>query len=379
VFQSLFFDQIKSGFQIQHYIMKRNSYKKAFLLCSSKYSLYHTLESILLEFCDEVIGMNVLKHVRNIEISINTQMFRMPYSIRNKWTSYYQNKINAALMKEFRLQSPELVFIYNNEMLLPSSVAEIRKSAEVIFFLGDSPYYTPTNDYFLTLLNMGDMVLVPDSFWMQQMRALGIKNTFLFIPGIDENSYHQHPPQELTQALPETDILYCGMSYLNSWGYKKAMLMSKFTDFNLEIYGNRAWKRWFQFFPKLSSVFHESGFIQTPLLNAMFNKTKLMPVDGNPAILNGFHLRTFEALGAGVLPLIEQRKDVEDEIFTNIDIQLPIIRSYDDATQLAEKFLSDETLRVSTVGIMKKMVLNKYSTERNAERILEFLDNSKGK
>jgi glycosyltransferase involved in cell wall biosynthesis len=262
-------------------------------------------------------------------------------------------------------------------MLLPATLAEMEKSATIVFFLGDSPYYTPTNDYFLTLLNMADIVLVPDSFWKEQLRTIGIKNTFLFLPGIDETSYYQSSSKDLSQTINEKDIIYCGMSYYNSWGYKKALLMSKFTDFNLDIYGNRAWHRWFQFFPELSSVFHESGFIPTPHLNALFNKTKLMPVDGNPAILNGIHLRTFEALGAGVLPLIEYRKDVEEEIFTNIDIQLPIIRSYNDATALAERFLSDEKLRSETVNVMKHVILTKYSTERNAERILEFLSHSK--
>ena len=354
-----------------------NTYKKAFFLCPEKYSLQRIIKLILQEFCDEVIGINVMNYVKSYEIRMNTQMFRLPYSLRSKWTSRYQNKINSIFLNEFRSQSPDLVFIYNNEMLLPATVAEMKKTARVVFFLGDSPYYTPTNDFFLTLLNMADMVLVPDSFWMEQMKTIGIENTFMFIPGIDESSYHLQPSEELTRTVSETDILYCGMSYNNSWGYKKALLMSKFTDFKLEIYGNRAWHRWFPFFPELPPFFHESGFIPTAQLNAMFNKTKLMPVDGNPAVLNGIHLRTFEALGAGVLPLIENRKDVEEEIFAGIDIQLPVIRSYNEANSLAKQYLSDEQLRSGTVNVMKHFITTKYSKERNAERILDFLNHKK--
>jgi hypothetical protein len=350
-----------------------NSFKKAFFLCPEKYSLFNTIKLILSKFCDKVVCFNVLNNVNNFEISVNTQMYRLPYTIRNKWTLYYQKKINEGLLNHFNLHSPDLVFVYNNEMLLPVTVEKMKKSAKIIFFLGDSPYYTPTNDYFLALLNLANLVLVPDSFWMNQMRTIGIENTYLFIPGIDEVSYNRHPSVELTKSLPELDILYCGMSYLNSWGYKKALLMSKFTSFKLEILGNIAWKRWFQFFPELSSFFHESDFIATSQLNAIFNKIKLMPVDGNPAILNGLHLRTFEALGAGVLPLIEYRKDVEDEIFSGTDVELPLIRSYNSARFLADEFLSNEKLRIETVNAMRDLVLSKYSTERNAERILEFL------
>ena len=94
----------------------------------------------------------------------------------------------------------------------------------------------------------------------------------------------------------ETEILYVGSSYLNSWGYKKALLMSRFTGFNFRIYGNSAWKRWFSFFPELEWVYNESGFIPQAKINRMFNMTKLIPVDGNPGILNGVHLRVSEAL-----------------------------------------------------------------------------------
>ena len=152
--------------------------------------------------------------------------------------------------------------------------------------------------------------------------------------------------------------------------------MSQFTGYNLEIYGDKHWKKWFPFFPELKKVFFESGYIPTPLLNAMFNKTKLMPVDGNPAILNGFHIRMFEALSAGVLPLVEYRKDVEESVFPELDIELPIIRSYKKAAELAERYLSDESLRLSVVSIMREHILSKYSSIHNAERLMELLRNS---
>lgn len=347
--------------------------KKAFLLCPPKYSLNNIFKLILSNICDEVININVREYVSNTDTKVNTQIFRFPYSIREKWQSYYQKKINDSLLVEFKKHHPEIIFVYNNEMLLPATLMHFKKTAKVIFFLGDSPFFTPTNNYFLTLLNMGDLVLAPDSFWVSHMKMVGIKDAYLFVPGIDSSSYNQDPPPELLSNVNNTDVIYCGMSYIDSWGYKKALLMDKFTGFDLEIYGNKHWRRWFGFFPKLEPAFHEKGFIPTPLLNAMFNKAKLMPVDGNPGILHGMHIRLFESMGSGVLPLIEFRKDITDTIFKGLDIEIPIMYSYKDAIPLAEKYLSDEKLRQNTVFAMKKHILEKFNAEKNAKRLLEFI------
>jgi hypothetical protein len=350
------------------------SYKKALLLCPPKYSLKNVLNSILEKICGEVTCVNVMDYVQKFEISVNTQIFRLPDSVRSKWINYYQRKINTRFLQEFRHEEPDLVFVYNNEMLLPSTIQKMKKTATIVFFLADTPFFTPTNNYFLTLLTMGDLVLVPDSFWVQQMRTVGIRNSFYFIPGIDDSSYNDHPDHELLEKVQQREVLYCGMSYVNSWGFKKALFMSKFTQFDLVIYGDKHWKKWFHFFPDLEAVYHESGFIPTALLNAMFNKTKLMPVDGNPAILNGFHLRMFEALSAGVLPLIEYRKDIEERIFNGLDLKIPVIRTYDKSAEVAEQYLNDESLRLSTVSAMKDHILSNYNAEKNADRLLELLN-----
>jgi hypothetical protein len=358
--------------------MIRKTYKKAILLCPPKYSINNVFKNILALISDEVVSINIRNYVKRYEININTQIFRFPDSIRSKWISYYQQKINEQLLLDFRRHEPDLIFVYNNEMLLPSTVEKLKKTAKVIFFLGDSPFYTPSNNYFLTLLTMGNLVLAPDTFWIQHMKTVGIKNSFFFVPGIDDYSYHQDPEEEYIKKVKETEIIYCGMSYVNSWGYKKALLMSKFLDYKFEIYGDKHWKTWFNFFPELQNHFHESAFIPTHLLNAMYNKAKLMPVDGNPGILNGIHIRMFEALNAGVLPLIEYRKDVEEIIFSGLNIELPIIRNYAMASALAKQYLTNESLRSMTASAMKNHVLNKYSSDNNANRILEFLSKVEG-
>ena len=55
--------------------------------------------------------------------------------------------------------------------------------------MGDSPFYTPQNNYYLACLSYADLILSPDSFWSQQLCTIGLNNTMYFMPGPDGKSY----------------------------------------------------------------------------------------------------------------------------------------------------------------------------------------------
>ena len=198
---------------------------------------------------------------------------------------------------------------------------------------------------------------------------MGLRKTLHLFPGPDTKSYFRAENSVEESGTEVTDILYVGSCYLNSWGYKKAYLMSRFTGFNFRIYGNSAWKRWFSFFPELESVYKESGYISTETLNHMFNLTRLLPVDANPVILAGDHIIMVEALAAGALPLIEYRIDVENILFKDIGHELPLIRDYSKAGDIASYWLSDEKGRREMADSMFDFLSEKYSASMNAARI----------
>ena len=83
---------------------------------------------MLSRICDEVITLNYRDYVSKSEEKINTQIFRFPYSIKEKWQSYYQNRINNSFLIEFKKHNPEMVFVYNNEMLLPATLLHFKKT-----------------------------------------------------------------------------------------------------------------------------------------------------------------------------------------------------------------------------------------------------------
>lgn len=341
---------------------------KVFLLVPSRYGFFHSFKDTFTHLGAEVIPMDYFKVIKGWESNVNTQIFRFPDKIRRRWEAYYFKKINEYYISEYNRLKPDVVFIYNNEMLLPETLEYFKKNSKIGFFLGDSPFYTPTNRHYLSLLFYADAIYTTDSFWIHQFSKMGMKNLNLMYPSIP---LHQHHIVELTpeqRQEMQTEVLYIGMSYTDSWGYKKARFLSQFTDFDLKIHGNDDWKRWFRYFPDLEKRFIErTAYISIEKMNLMYNATKIIPIDGNPGLLHAVHWRLMEVLGSGTLPLMEWQNSLT-EIFPE-GADLPAVKSYDEIKEMTRFYLNNEQARMEKATWMRNHVLEKYSTENNAKLI----------
>jgi spore maturation protein CgeB len=338
---------------------------KVLLLVPKRYGFFHSFRETFAHLGAEVFPVDYYQAIKPWENSINTQIFRFPDRVRKKWESHYFEKINRHYLAEFERVKPDLVFVYNNEMLLPDTVQHFKKTAKLAFFLGDSPFYTPTNRYYLSLLFYADAIYTTDTFWIYQLKKMGMKNLHHLYPSIPS---HQHFEKTLTPELKtelQADVLYIGMCYTDSWGYKKARFLNHFTGFDLQIHGNDDWKRWFRFFPDLEPHFRErQGYISVERMNDMYNASKIIPIDGNPGLLNALHWRLLEVLGSGALPLLEWQHDLA-EIFP-AGSELPAVQSYDEIREMTRWYLDNDSKRVEKVRWMKDTLNQKFSIENNA-------------
>lgn len=333
--------------------------------------MFDSFTEILQVFSKEVFPFDVRSKITSSQMRVESQMFRFPNKIRVKWEKHFLTKVNQSLLNEFNAVKPDAVFIYNSEYLLPETCEIMKKSAKLVFLMGDSPFYTPVNNYYLTLLKYADLILASDSFWLEQLNTLGIHKTCFFVPPIETRSYFKIDKRNIGPEISETEMLYVGMCYVNSWGYKKALLMNNLAKHDIKIYGGSAWIRWFKYFPELESKFTLSNYIETTKLNKMFNKTKVIPVDGNPAIINGMHVRAIEVMGSGALPLIEYRKDVEEIIFKGFGKELPLIRDYSKAADVAGYYLKNDSEREDLALKMKDFFNAKYTIKSCADLIVD--------
>lgn len=300
---------------------------------------------------------------------INTQMFRLPQNYRNKWDKKYLGNINHSFLNYFSDVSPDFVLIYNDQYLLAETVRIMQLKCKVSVYLGDNPFYIFTRPFFLGLIREVDAVFAPDTFWISQLKILGLNNVYHLIPGYDPSINY---PLELTTSqmkANKSEILFIGNSYTTSWGYKRALFLNQFAGFDLKLYGNRTWYRWFRFFPQLQEKF---TLLKSPLsfetVNLLSNCTSIYPVDANPGLLHGVHLRIFDCIGSGTLPLIEYRKDL-DEVFPGI--ALPLIHNYNQAGELASHFLKNETERRNLIRQLQEYTGNHFKPVFAAEKIID--------
>ncbi|TNE54867.1 MAG: hypothetical protein EP344_13965 [Bacteroidetes bacterium] len=295
----------------------------------------------------------------------------LPRKIRNLWEEPYIRKTNAEYLRIFREYKPDLVFIYNNQLVAPDLLAEIGKTARIAFMLGDNPLYTPTSIYNLHILFNADYVISPDTMWRDQLTQLGVKQVVFDCFGFNSAVYH---PMEVSDADREkyrSDLIYVGSASKTNWGYKRILFLNVFKDFDLRAYiSGSGMERWYTFFPEVEARIIPHDRFDAGFNNLVYNCSKIAPVEQVPSLFNGIHVRVFDILGAGILPLCEYSTDLT-EVFSGIDI--PLIKNYPEGVEMARFWLDNEAKRLECVRQMRERVEAQYQPVMVIRRMLDRL------
>ncbi|MBK6931691.1 MAG: glycosyltransferase [Saprospirales bacterium] len=291
----------------------------------------------------------------------------LPRKIRNLWEAPYIKKANAEYRRVFDAFKPDLVFIYNNQLVLPELLENFRKSARIAFMLGDNPLYTPTSIYNLHILFQADYVISPDTLWRDQLTRLGVRNVVFDCFGFNSDVYYPMEVPEQDRKTYHSDFIYVGSASKTNWGYKRVLFLNIFKDLDLKAYiSGSGLERWYDFFPGVRSKIIPHDRFDAGFNNLVYNCSKIAPVEQVPSLFNGIHVRVFDILGAGILPLCEYSADLA-EVFSGIDI--PLIKNYAEGVEMARFWLDNEQRRVACVQAMRARVLQRYTPEMVIERM----------
>ncbi|MCB9317015.1 MAG: glycosyltransferase [Lewinellaceae bacterium] len=295
----------------------------------------------------------------------------LPKKIRNIWEEPYVRKTNAEYLKIFQAFQPDLVFIYNNQLVLPDLLEQFRKTARIAFMLGDNPLYTPTSIYNLHILFQADYVISPDTMWRDQLARLGIKNVIFDCFGFNSATYFPMEVSAAERQQFQSDLIYVGSASKTNWGYKRMLFLSLFKELDLKAYiSGGGMERWNSFFPGLEKRIIPHDRFDAGFNNLVYNCSKIAPVEQVPSLFNGIHVRVFDILGAGILPLCEYSADLE-MVFAGID--LPQIKNYPEGSEMARFWLDNEDKRTALVQQLRERVLERYTPAMVIRRMTEHL------
>ncbi len=295
----------------------------------------------------------------------------LPRKIRNTWEEPYVKKANARYLELFREFKPDLVFIYNNQLVLPELLEEFRKTARIAFMLGDNPLYTPTSIYNLHILFYADYVISPDSMWRDQLLQLGVKNVVFDCFGFNSAVYYPMEVAEAERKQYQSDLIYVGSASKTNWGYKRILFLSLFKNLDLKAYiSGSGMERWHAFFPGVDSKIIPHDRFDAGFNNLVYNSSKIAPVELVPSLFKGIHVRVFDILGAGILPLCEYSSD----LYTVFEgMELPVIKNYPEAEEMARFWLDNEDKRRECVQAMRQRVLERYTPQMVIQRMSDHL------
>lgn len=332
---------------------------KVLLLIPKRYTLTEMLMENFKKIGWDVVILDdseILPHLFGV---LYNKTVGFPKILIKNWKQYYYRKVNEIYLKNFAQNEPDLVVVYNNQFTLPSTLKEFKKYSKISFILGDNPLYSDTFNYNLEILKYSDYTVCPDSFWRDQLTSIGLKNVFLDFIGYDKNIFFKaiNIPKEIFNRF-NSDALFIGRAYRGASGFKRAAFYNEIKINNFKIFGNSEWLDSFESFPDLQKKFIVlKENISNSELNFALNSTRVYPIEQNKGIINGIHLRVFESIGAGTLPIVEWRKDVEDLFGANI----PTVKNYSELNRKILYYLNNERERTDITKYLKAILDKKYS------------------
>ena len=266
---------------------------------------------------------------------------RFPRRLDNSLRAKYISAVNERLIQAYSNDRPSLIFIYNDCLITPETISRFKKSgSKVVTFLGDDPgYLLPGKKTFLLTVLASDAIIVPDTGWIPGLKMLDAEKIIFSPVGTDPAVFFPFTPSDNEAKSFSSDIIFIGTGYfLNSWGIKRAEVLSVLSDLNFKLFGDNLWPEVLEYFPEL-----KKNFINRRLnaieVNTACNCSKIYPVTVNSGVVNGVSTRVFDGMASGIFVIAEYKSDLD------------ILFERDEIVSFKSKFLRE---RIAVADLGKK-------------------------
>jgi len=348
-------------------------------LFPESYSFLATIQSEFKKKSIKYLNLNYLNFFKNFENRIITKTNGLPTKVRKKIKihDYYREKINKKYIDFIYDYKPDMVLVYNDQYLTFETAEKIKKISKLVFLLGDNPFFFwnhPMKE--LGMYLKADYIFSADSFITDSFKKAGQPNVAeLYLGYNPEVCYPKKTTMEERKKYG-SDVVMIGRLYPNtiaSWTYKRLWFYHQFRNLDLKIYGH-GWRKHQKEFPELlNKVTDLDRHLSFDEVNTIVSCSKVYPIDANPGIINGIHLRVFDCIGQEILPLPEYTKDL-GIVFKEVEI--PVIKDYSQAEKVAKYYIEHEAKREKIKKELKQFIDEKYTPKKAVEFILDKVFNA---
>jgi len=348
------------------------------LIVPENYTLLNTIYYSLIQMGHSVKNLNYLSFFTHFQNRMITKTIGLPYKIKKKIKihEYYRNKINRIYLENVYQMKPDLVLVYNDQYLDYNTAKKIKQFSKLAFILGDNPYYLHYRD----LMDLGmyleaDYVFSCDSFITESLKKAGQQNATEVYLGYDPKVCYPKNPTPEEQEKFGSDIVMIGRLYstiIPSWTYKRLWFYNQFRNLNIKIFGH-GWRKYEKEFPELlRKVIDLNHHLSFDEVNTIVSCSKVYPIDANPGIIHGIHLRVFDCIGQEILPIPEYTKDLAS-VFK--EIEMPMIKDFSEAEKIAKYYIEHDEKREKIKKELKQFVDENYTPRKAVEKILTCIFN----
>ncbi len=344
---------------------------KIYTFTPKKYNLFAMLKAGFVEHGhSDITNYDYMDDVPRLKKIMYAKSTGLPAKYRQSFKNKLVIEANIAYTRLLNRQKPDLIIIYNNQLLLPETLEKYKKQGgKIVFYLGDNPLFSNTFDYNLTILKYADLICSPDSFWSTQLAGMGIKNIQFSLMGIPE-----FPDVKLSIAEKNNyahDITFIGDCLNYSWGYKRLLFLDSLSGLDMKIYASgKGWEKWMSHFPRLVPHIEHAGRLPFDKMLKLMKACKVFPVETNPGLPHGIHLRTFEAIKIGILPILENQADIP-LAFT--DAYPPNIKNYSELRDVAQYYIKHDKEREELLASLQVDVKKNINPQVFTAKLLEYL------
>ncbi len=292
-----------------------------------------------------------------------------PFNIRNAVISkiFTPNNLiskgkllfNQYICREFDSYLPELVFIYNGDIIDPDTIKYFKTKSKVVIWLLDGLYRHSGS---ALLANMVDAYFCFDKTDVTTLERKGTKAYFL--PQACDTSIYK--PLSLNKDI---DILFVGMLY----GYPKRIelinsIVNHFKHFNIQIYGiyKPIYKNPVKWLFREKRDIYKNKNISPQKVNLLYNRAKICVNIHHEQSKEGANPKVFEIAGSKSFQLSDWNPYIEE---TFPDKEIAMYHSKDEMIDLISFYLNHDTSEQ-----IEKAYNNVINNHTFVNRIKEVLD-----